>query len=234
MDAETRSRLIAHLGQFVTENKRAKIAQVLENRTRYVTLALEDIYQPQNASATLRTSECLGLQDVYIIENRNRYRLNPDVTLGASKWLTLHRFNRREHNNTPACLQTLRARGYTLVATSPVVEGHTPDDIPLERPLAFLFGTEMEGLTPYALEQADMHLRLPMFGFTQSYNISVSVAMTLYRVIARLRQSGIRWGLSEAEKQELTLHWYRRIVTRSEVIERAFLERGAKKRPENP
>ncbi|MFQ5615841.1 MAG: TrmH family RNA methyltransferase [Anaerolineales bacterium] len=216
--------LIAHLGQFVTENRRAKIAQVLEYRTRHVTIVLEDIYQPQNASATLRTSECLGLQDVYIIENRNRYRINRNVTLGSSKWLTLHRFNAKDQDNTPNCLQTLRERGYTLVATSPTVDGCTPDDIPIDKPIAFLFGAELEGLTQYALDSADLHLRLPIFGFTQSYNISVSVAMTLSRVVTRLHESGIPWRLTGSETQKLTLAWYRKIVDRAEIIERVFLE----------
>jgi len=216
--------LITHLEQFVTCNKRDKITQILKHRTRYVTLVLEDIYQPQNASATLRTSECLGIQDIYIIENLNRYRVNPDVVLGAAKWLTLHRFNQKDQNNTPDCLQMLREKGYSLVATSPETGGIKLEDIPLDRPLAFLFGNEENGLTQEAFETTDMRLRLPMYGFTQSYNISVSVAIMLSNIITRLQNSEITWLLTDVEKRELTLEWYRLIVDRSDVIERVFLD----------
>ncbi len=225
MKSTTTQEMIEYLGQFVTASRREKIESVLEQRTRHLAIVLEDIYQPQNASAALRTAECLGVQDVYIIENRNRYRINPDVTLGASKWLTLERFNHRDAFNTPECLQVLRERGYRLVATSPQAGGLSLDQISLDEKVAFLFGNEMDGLTQFSLEAADAHLWLPMFGFTKSYNISVSVAITLAFSLDRLRRSHISWGLGAEEKQALTLAWYRKIIDRADRIEREYRRR---------
>ncbi len=209
---EQRRLLLDYLGQFVTEHKKRRMREVLAWRTRHVVLVLEDIYQPQNASATLRTAEILGLLDIFIVENRNAYRLNPDVTLGANKWVNLHRFRQPQTDNTAAAIAHLRQRGYLLVATSPHKAGYPPEAIPLERPLAFWFGNELEGLSAQALDAADMYVRLPMFGFTESYNISVSVAITLYTVVRRLHASQVPWRLTPDEQEEVLLTWYRRVI----------------------
>tara|TARA_R110000850_G_scaffold9033_2_gene33325 strand:- start:739 stop:1404 length:666 start_codon:yes stop_codon:yes gene_type:complete len=211
--------LIEFLSDYVTENKKDKIAKVLGERTRHFTVMLEDIYQPHNASACLRSSDCLGLQDVHIIEREHEYRPNKQVSLGSSKWLSLHRYHR-----TKSCIESLKVRGYHLVATTPNVEGYDLTDLPIDKPVALLFGTEEEGLSEFALEAADDTLRLPMYGFTQSYNISVTVALTLARLVERLRESNIDWHLSDEEKTSLTLEFYRRIVTRHDLLEAKFWE----------
>ncbi|NPA26170.1 MAG: RNA methyltransferase [Chloroflexi bacterium] len=209
--------------------------EVLPWRTRYVTLVLEDIYQPQNASATLRTAELLGVQEVYILENWNEYRLNPDVTLGANKWLDLHRYRAADSNNTERAMHDLRRRGYRLVATSPHRPGYSPETIPLDRPLAFFFGNELKGLSEYALEHADLYLRLPMFGFTESYNISVSVALTLYPVIRRLHRSWYPWRLSPEEREAILVTWYRRAIGKHwRTIEAAFWAQYTREQPQDP
>ncbi len=215
MDAD--DELIDYLGGFVTEHKQNKIAEVLNQRTRHVAVLLEDIYQPHNASACLRSCDCLGVQDVHIVENRNKYRPNSGVTMGCTKWLSLHRY----HKIAPA-IETLKAHNYRIVATTPNVEGYEPSTLPLDRPIALLFGTEEEGLSDEALEAADDTLKLPMHGFTQSYNISVTVALTLSRLSERLRESEIDWPLSPEEKKKLTLDFYRRIVKRHDLLEKDF------------
>ena len=134
--------LIQHFMQFVTENKKEKIQNVLNYRTSHLTLVLEDIFQPQNASATLRTCECLGIQHIHVIENRNSYNVNPLVVQGASKWISLHRHTQQEeetaNENTARCLQTLRKQGYRIVATSPEIEGYTPETLPITCKTAIL------------------------------------------------------------------------------------------------
>ena len=133
-------------------------SEVLDRRTRYLTVVLEDIYQPQNASAVLRTCECFGIQDVHIIENRNVYTLNSDVVLGADKWLDLHRYSGKEQNTSDA-IRHLRESGYRLVATAPGTESTSIEDFDLQKgKTALLFGTELTGLTDEALEQADEYL----------------------------------------------------------------------------
>ncbi|MEO8588511.1 MAG: RNA methyltransferase [Flavobacteriales bacterium] len=215
------------LSPFISENKRALFDRIAALRTRHVTVVLEDIYQSQNASAVVRTGDLVGLQDIHVIENRNKYQLDRAVTLGSSKWVDLYRY--REHaDNTIACVETLRARGYRIIATSPRGENNTPHSIDLERPMAFCFGTELTGLSDALLDLADEHLRIPMHGFTESYNISASAAITLFTVMERLRASDIAWRLDQAELIALKLRWAREVVQSANLIEeRARAQRGA-------
>ncbi len=215
------------LSGFLTENRRQLFEKVIQFRTRHLTVVLEDIYQPHNASAVLRSADLTGIQDVHIIENKNRYHVNPQVAMGSSKWLNLIRYNERQENTLTA-YEALRSQGYQIVAATPHARGKTLDEIPLDHKMALVFGTELKGLTPTAIEHADQYLWIPMYGFTESYNISVSAALTLFTLTEKLRKSDIPWQLSEAEKQEILLEWTRRTVTRSEVFERDFYQRKNK------
>lgn len=226
-DTKQQTALTEFLARYVTENKREKMQAALDFRTDFLAVVLEDIFQPHNASAVLRTCDCYGVQNVHIIENRNSYRVNPQVAMGSAKWLSLHRYREQSADNTRTCLNALRTAGYRLVATTPNVEpAYTPHDLPLDRPVALLFGTEEEGLTEAALDAADCALNIPAFGFTQSYNISVSVAITLTALMHRLHEGDARWKLSEDRRAELLLEWYRQVVTRYEDLERRFLQDG--------
>jgi tRNA (guanosine-2'-O-)-methyltransferase len=209
----------ALLAGFLTDHRRALFDRIAADRTRHITLVLEDIYQPHNASAVVRTAELLGVQDLHVIENRNRYKVNPEVTLGSSKWTELHRYRERGADNSTDCVRHLTARGFTLVATVPGEGAFTPDDIPLDRPLAFCFGTELTGLTPALCAAADLRLRIPMHGFTESYNISVAAAIVLYTVMQRLRLSDVPWRLSAEETAALKLAWARRSVRSAGSVE---------------
>ena len=206
-DQEIYERLCA----FITPNKRALFDRIAPERTRHVTCVLEDIYQPHNASAVVRTCDLLGIQDLHIIENRNKYTVNPDVTLGSSKWVDMHRW-RGEEDNTARCIAHLKKLGHAIVITSPRAQDTTPGTIALDKPLAFCFGTELTGASSALEEQADIALRIPMHGFTESYNISVSAAITLYTVMERLRASGQNWRLGDAAITALKLSWARKVV----------------------
>src|ERR1041384_136769 len=110
--------LISYLSRFISDTRRSNVDKVLECRPRHITIALEDIYQPHNASAVLRSCDCFGIQDVHIIENRNAYSVNPDVALGSSKWLDLIKYNKKEEN-TLDCITALKKKGYRVIATTP-------------------------------------------------------------------------------------------------------------------
>lgn len=225
--AEQRDLLNFLLG-FITENRRNKFNEVLNHRTRHLTIVLEDIYQSQNASAVLRSCDLTGVQDVHIIENKNPYDINPDVVVGSTKWLNLTKYNEKSFNTLDA-FDALRAKGYQIIATSPHKDGFTPENLPLEKPIALVFGTERTGLTSEALSHADGFIRVPMVGFTESYNISVSAALLLYTLTSRLRKTNFCWQLTDAEKDELMLHWCRNTIQRVEVIERDYAERKKRK-----
>ncbi|MGW8316724.1 MAG: TrmH family RNA methyltransferase [Bacteroidales bacterium] len=221
MDRYSRA-LLDHLSGFVTENRYSLFRQVVEKRTRYVTLLLEDIYQSQNASAVLRTCDCLGIQDVHIVEQRNEYDINREVALGSDQWLTLN-YYREEGDPIHGAVRKLKTKGYRIVATSPHHGGNTPESIDLEQgKIALMFGTELNGLTDQAMALADEFIQISMVGFTESYNISVSAAVILYQIRNRLEQSAINWKLSEPEQSALLLEWLKSSIKMSEQIENQF------------
>ena len=223
----TDQQLYEQLSAFISDNKRGLFDRLAPQRTRHITAVLEDIYQPHNASAVVRTCDLLGIQDLHIIENRNKFTVNPDVTLGSSKWVDMHRY-REQGDNTQLCIDRLRADGYAIVVTSPRAENVTPQTIPLDRPLAFCFGTELTGASDTLMQQADIGLRIPMYGFTESYNISVSAAIVLYTVIERLRASEVRWQLDEAALTALKLAWARKVVHSAAHLEQRLRDDAAR------
>lgn len=224
MDKKRKKDLIRYLSGFATQSRLDGFERVLAARTRYIAVALENIFQPHNASAVLRSMDCFGIQDAHIIENEYEYRVNPDVALGASKWLTLIRYNSAP-NNTEAAIEHLRADGYRIVATTPHTGDTSLDEFDLNagRPALF-FGTELEGLSDTVLQNADEFLRVPMYGFTESFNISVSAAVILYELSRKLRQASIDWHLSEAEKTDLRLEWLKQSVRHSDLLIRRYLD----------
>lgn len=221
--ADHAERLFHHLAQFVSDHKKDFVEKVINERTRYVTVVLENIYQSQNASAAVRTCECMGLQDIHIVENTAKYQLNIRVLKGADKWLNLQRYRAREINNTEVCFQHLKNDGYKIMVADPAEDGIPVDEISLDNKIAFVFGNELNGASSYALEHGDQKVRIPMYGFTESLNISVSVAICLNTVLKKLRQSGKNIYLSEEEKKMIRLAWYRKIVRRSDILEREFM-----------
>lgn len=224
LNIEQKRQLYFLLSGLISENKKNKFEEIILQRTRYLTVVLEDIFQPHNASAVLRSCDCFGIQDVHIIENNNKYEINPDVALGSAKWLSLYKYNKTE-NNTAACLRKLKESGYRIIATTPHKNDETPEGLPLDEKTALVFGTEMQGLTNVALDMADGFVRIPMYGFTESLNISVSAALLVRSITERLRNSDHPWQLTENESIDIRLAWVRNVVKRSEAVEREFLKR---------
>jgi len=222
-DPEIRHALIEHLSQFVTEPRKARLEEVLANRTRHITVVLEDLYQTQNISAVMRTCDCYGIQDAYIVENRNTFEVHKDISMGADKWLTLHQYPHAEHN-MKQCIDDLHAKGYTVVATLPDEKKTTIQDLPIDRKTAFLFGTELTGLSEEAVRYADCNALIPMYGFTESFNISNSAAIILSNFSERLRRTeGLDWHLNEEERTEIYFDWLQKSVRDPEAIIKHFL-----------
>lgn len=222
IDLEYKTGLLDIYKSFKLDKRIDLMDKVLDDRTRYVTVVLENIYQPHNASAVLRSCDCFGIQDVHIIENSYQYEHNPHVSLGAAQWLNLHRFNTLE-NNTPDCIHHLKKEGYRIVATTPDAKAVDIHDFDVSKgKFALLFGTEKFGLTPEACELADEFIRIPMYGFTESFNISVSVSLCLFHFTGRIRAGKTAWQLSEEEQIDIYLDWFRNTTTNFELIERKY------------
>ena len=212
------------LYQFLTDERKQRFEEVLAWRTRHITVVLEDIFQPHNASAVLRSCDLTGIQDIHIIENNYTFDINPDVVMGSTKWLDIHRYNELDFN-TPTVIDQLKAKGYQIVATCPHQDDFSPETLPLDQPIALVFGTEKTGITDYVMEHADKFVKIPMYGFTESFNISVSAALLVYSLTQRLHGlQGIDWHLSEEEKQMIRLEWSRRTLNRIRQYERKFKE----------
>ncbi|NOR85983.1 MAG: TrmH family RNA methyltransferase [Bacteroidales bacterium] len=214
-----KQQLLNQLLPMISDHKNELFTQIIQNRMRHLTVVVEDIYQSQNASAVLRSADCFGIQDVHIIENKNEYTINPEVALGSSKWLSLYKYN-SEENNTKAAFAALRSKGYKIVATTPHKDDTMLEDLDINDKVALVFGTELEGLSDYAIANADVHMKIPMYGFTESYNISVSAALCLHHLSDKIRRSDIDWKLHEQEKIEVLLDWARSVVKSGAEVER--------------
>ncbi len=226
-------KLTDYLAGFATENRLARFEQVLSQRTRYLTVALENIFQPHNASAVLRTMECFGIQDVHIIEKEYEYRVNPEIALGAFQWLSLIRYN-GSSDNTVAAVEALREKGYRIIAATPRPDALNIDQFDLAKgPAAIFFGTELAGLSDQVLDRADESIRIPICGFTESFNVSVSAALIIHQLAGKLRKSeDICWQLAETEKEVLRFEWLKQSVRHAERIIQRFLHQSGG-RPEN-
>ncbi len=221
-DLEYKKSLNEYFRNLKLEKRNELMDRILDDRTRYITVALENIYQPHNASAVLRSCDCFGVQDVHVIENSYGYELNPHVSLGSAQWLNLHRHNLLD-NNTAECIESLKKDGYRIVATTPDPKAVAIHDFDVTKgKFALLFGTEKFGLTSEALAMADEYIRIPMYGFTESFNISVSVSLCLFHFTERMRTDKADWQLNEEERTDICLHWFRNTITNSESIERKF------------
>jgi len=214
MNNDEQKALIEQLLSYVTDNKREKMHAVIENRTRYVTIVLEDLFQPHNASAALRTCDIFGVQNVHVVEAHHAFKAVPTIVMGATKWLDV-----QSYGSITDSIAALKKEGYRIVATTPHTNSYTLPELPLDQKMAFLFGSEQTGLSEAALASADMFVKIPMYGFVESFNVSVSVALCLYDVISRLHQSSYAWKLSEQEKQNIMLEWIRRVSKTAVLVE---------------
>ncbi|HKJ41813.1 MAG TPA: RNA methyltransferase [Sunxiuqinia sp.] len=217
--------LITYLSDFLTPERKELFERILDLRTRYLTVVLEDIYQPQNASAVLRSVDCFGLQDVHVVENRNVFTVDREVAMGASKWLNVSKYNQFENNSLEAVRQ-LRKNGYRIVATTPHDGDTNLEDFDLGKgKTTLVFGTELTGISETVKNEADEFLKIPMYGFTESFNISVSAAIILHHLSLKLRDDPeIEWRLSEDEKAEIKLNWIKKTLKRSELLEERYNE----------
>lgn len=214
--------LIQYLSGFTLEKRLEMLKFVLSHRTRYISVVLEDIYQTQNASAVLRTCDCFGIQDVHIIENNNKFIINPKVVMGATKWLNLYKYREIEDNSIKT-ITKLKEQGYRIVATSPHTYETSLENFDVEKgKFALFFGTELTGLSKQVIDNADEFLLIPTYGFTESLNISVSAAICLYTLTSRLKEKKLSIGLTLKEYNELLLNWLRLSIKSWRSIEKRF------------
>ncbi|MEM8968936.1 MAG: RNA methyltransferase [Bacteroidota bacterium] len=218
-------KLYQYLSEFLSESRMQRFEEVLQWRTRHFTVAVEDIYQQHNASAIIRTCDCLGIQDIHIVERGNEFILAKGMARGAEKWVDVHYYSEPPlASSVTTCLDQLNKLGYQIAAASPEYNHQTPQTFDIQKRTAFFFGHEKYGLSEEVLKRAEQRIAVPAYGFTESYNVSVAAALLLYELTARLHQSeDINWQLSEAEKAELRIDWAKKSILNVEkILERYF------------
>jgi len=215
--------LLIELQRFLSPERIQKFDTVLANRTRHFTVAVENLFQSHNASAVMRNCDCFGIQDLHVIANHNQYELSKDVAMGSEKWVDMHSYYEKE-NNTQDCIDKIKSQGFQIVATTP----HTNDvflpEFDVSERSAFFFGTERGGLSDLVMDQADAFVRIPMYGFTESYNISVSAALVLHDVVTRLKKSEVNWRLSDSEILDKKVDWAVKSIRSGEQILKQLLD----------
>lgn len=214
-------KLLEHLEGYLTDQRKARFTKVLSQRTKYFTVATEDVYQLHNTSAVIRSCDVFGIQEVNIVEEQNSKAIDREIAMGAQKWVDLNRYN-----SVKETISDVKQKGYQIVATTPHATDSFLHEFDVTKKSCFFFGREMQGLSQEVMDEADCFLKIPMVGFTESLNISVSAAIVLQYVTTKLKQTDIEWRLTEEECLEKRLDWCKKTIkSYDEIIER-FYETG--------
>lgn len=212
-----------YLEEFLTDNRKAKFLKVLATRTNHFTVAMEDVFQLHNTSAVMRSCEVFGIQQLNVVEEKYGKSIDKEIAMGAQKWVDVNRFE-----NISDCISNLKNKGYQIIATTPHENDCLLDDFDIAKPSALFFGTERDGLSQEVLDQADGFLKIPMVGFTESLNISVSAAIIIQNLMGRLHKSELDWPLTEEEILEKRLAWARNSIKDIKRIEKRYFEEREK------
>jgi len=218
LDTAKKQALLEYLKSFVSDERLKRFDEVIAERIGHMHIVLEDIYQAHNASAVLRSVDCFGIQNVHFIETRNFYKVSDDVALGASQWLNIHR-----HKNTRETLSELKQQGFKIVATTPHKNDKTIYDFDVTQKFALVFGTEKEGISQDIFDMADEFVKIPMYGFTESFNISVCAAMCMNEFSNKIRKEVPNPYLLAEEKQDIYIEWLRKSIRKCDLIIKDFI-----------
>ena len=221
--------LVQYLKAFVVDERAKLFEEKIQQRTKHITVVLENIFQGRNISASIRSADCFGIQDVHIIENNNIFNDNSEVSMGAEKWITITRHNQKKHNSIEA-IKKLKAEGYQIIAATP----HNTDcdlfDVDVSKQkVALIFGAEVKGCSEQTLALADKKMKIPMYGFTESFNLSVSVSLCLQHLTYKLRKADFDWRMTEDEQDKAMLQWLRNSIKASAKIEDEYLKQYSNK-----
>lgn len=214
LTTEQKATLYDRAAELFSEHKKKLFDRLSLNRTRHICVVLEDIYQSHNASAVLRSCDCFGVQDVHVVESRNPFNPAGDVAVGSSKWVDYYK-----HTSISDAYSHLHNQGYRIVATLPHENDTMIGDLDISQPVALVFGTELTGLTQEAIDGADAYVKIPMYGFTESFNISVCAALSLFSLTERMRRDpSLRWQFTPDQLLDLKLHWAMQAISDGEKV----------------
>ena len=184
---------------FISEERMNRIIKVARNRTRSVIPVIDGLVNTGNVSAVMRSAEALGYQDIHVIVRTQVFKQSQRASQGAEKWLDIYRWP-----DPVRCIQSFREQGYNTVALYLDEEAKPISDIDFTHPTALVFGNEEDGISHEVLQQVDEKAILPMSGFTESFNVSVAAAITMYHIMEeRIRKIGYHADLPIEAQTEL-------------------------------
>lgn len=210
--------LLAYLEGYLTEERKQRFLEVLQYRTKHITIAIEDVYQMHNTSAIIRSCDVFGVQEVHVVEDRFAKRLDKNIAMGAEKWVDVRRYH-----NTKDCITNLKQQGYQIIATTPHNDSTLLPEFYPDQKSAIFFGTEKEGLSDVVMHQADGFLKIPMVGFSESLNVSVAAAIIIQDLAHKVRASEVDWQLTEAEILDKRMDWTQKSIQHVKGIIKRYL-----------
>lgn len=221
---DQKKQLLAYVDTYLTDERRNRLNSVLDHRTTHFCVAMEDLYYERNSGAIIRTADGYGIQNVHVIEPKDSFKskVTNIISKGTEKWITKTQHDDIE-NGAKNCIDQLRKEGYQIVATSPHTDGHTIHDFDISKKSAFFLGAEKTGISDIVMEEADTYISMPIYGFTESYNVSVANAILLHELTNRLKKSDINWQLSNTERTDLMLDWTLKSIVSSHLLAEKFM-----------
>ena len=186
----------------ISEQRKERLKRTVKSRLSGLTIVAEGTHLRHNLSAIIRSAESFGVSNVHLISSEKQ-RMS-GAAKGAERWVDLN-----IHNNTEQCFEMLKEQGFKIFVADLQEDSFTPETLPITEPVAIVMGTELVGVSEQAKALADGSIMIPMYGLTQSLNVSVASACVLQRLSTRMREAGVG-AMSSEGKQELLENWLNR------------------------
>ncbi len=171
----------------MTPERKERLTSVLNKRQQDITVVLENVFDPHNISAVMRTCDAAGVQDIYILNTKipRHKKWGAKSSSSAAKWLTVHQFE-----NAEECFSSLRKRYSTILTTHLSSDAVDLYSIDLTKSIALVFGNEHSGVSDEIRAMADGNFIIPQVGIIRSLNISVACAVTMYEAFRQKTKAG--------------------------------------------
>lgn len=199
----------ALLSPQLTPHRRERMLATVAKRTAHVRLVVQDVHQPHNVSACIRSAEGFGIQNIDVVTLKTKFDTST-VARGVDSWVNIHK-----HQTIDSCVAKLHEQGYAVAAAFPYGDAVELDELPVDKPIALVFGNEHEGLDVAWRDRADIRFTIPMVGIVESLNISVCAAISMYSVSQRAKKAlpPTQYYLSSADQDALLNQWICRQIT---------------------
>ena len=219
LDVDQKRALYFYLSKHLSESKISLFDQVWSQRNSALRLVLENIYQPLNASAILRTADALGVHSIDVIDDQHPWTINRKIAKGALDWLKI-----KNHDAVERVLIDLKQKGFMIAVTDFSPEAISIHDFIPTQPVALVMGTELTGISPAVKQMADVALVIPMKGFSKSLNVSVAAGIALSHLSPYTQLLSKQFPFDEDEKYNTLIQWACHSIYWSDKLVREFME----------